>query len=64
MRAGGVRVDGSIECLVESDGAAAENKEQRSALRRWNKYQYGYGGGKLGCDEELAQWFSKTSHGW
>jgi hypothetical protein len=37
-----------------------ENKEQRSALRRWNKYQYGYGGNKLGCDEELVRAVCET----
>ena len=25
-----------------------------------NKYQYGYGGNKFGCDQELAQWHEKT----
>lgn len=61
MRAGGVRdTDGMVERLVETDAVAPENKQQRSALKRWNKYQYGYGGNKLGCEEELANWHAKT----
>ena len=61
MRAGSMREpDGSIERLVETDAIAPESKEQRTALRRWNKYQYGYGGNKLGCEEELASWHAKT----
>ena len=40
MRAGGKREpDGLIERLVETDAVAPKSKEQRTALRRWNKYQ-------------------------
>ena len=61
MRAGAAsEADGLVERLVETDAVMPENKEQRSALRRWNKYQYGYGGNKLGCEEELASWHVKT----
>ena len=60
LRAGGVREDGTVERLVESDCVRPDSGEKRKALKRWNKYQYGYGGNKLGCDEELASWHAKT----
>ena len=50
----------TVERLVETDCLPPTEPEQRSLLKRWNSYQYGYGGNKLGCEQELHAWWEKS----
>ena len=50
-----------MECLVESDSVRdTTDGEKVTALKKYNRYQYGYGGNKMGCEEELSEWWEKT----